>query len=424
MQINLSDWASLVQDVAASLQALPSGLSNCLDPKVLNLLQCLEAVTQVKFCCLCYYPETNCRCPGVPLSAPPTSWSQIMERTPVYGAAASSSGVTTLSTSLGGMSRFVPPPPGISIWDTSPWKASIPQQLVTTPLYRPPAGRTEWLKAALSMRGLVPQVPQMAPAICQPPLLPQSQPATPYQQTVQLPTRTLGLGVTFDSSVSKPAPTDSLDNDVCRRQFSRGQDDESWPASHPRGGQEGSSIRKTGNLKPRQEGGCPIRAPCNIPPSSTSGKPSPQPGSIKRASPKDPLRNLANYRSAGWRKDLGHILRSFYHYNYPSHKEEEWNKLKTKFFEYLGQCQEEWKTIKEEKPFQYMPYMECHFQALTSIKLKGLSQFTGWIKPGSYYHGVVARKGQLHLCLHLAGTTSPKGPQIHPSQSPYAGQRE
>ena len=166
MQINLSDWASLVQYVAASLQALPPRFSNCLDPEVLNLLQRLEAVTQVKFCYLCYYPDTKCRCPGVPLSATPTSWSQITESTPVYGTTASSSGVTTLSTSLGGMSRFMPPPPGISIWDTSPWKATIPQQLVTAPLYRPPTGRAERLKAILSMRGLVPLVPQKTPAIC------------------------------------------------------------------------------------------------------------------------------------------------------------------------------------------------------------------------------------------------------------------
>ena len=70
VQINLSAWASLVQDVAAGLQALPPGLSNCLDPKILNLLHQLEAVTQVKFCHLCYYPGTNCRCSGVPPSAP------------------------------------------------------------------------------------------------------------------------------------------------------------------------------------------------------------------------------------------------------------------------------------------------------------------------------------------------------------------
>ena len=153
----------------------------------------------------------------------------------------------------------------------------------------------------------------------------------------------------------------------------------------------------------------PSWAPHNIPPSS--------PSDTKKASPGDPLRNLTNYRSAGWRKHLNHILRGFYWYNYPSRKEEEWNKLKTKFFDYLGQPQEEWKTIKEEEPLQYMPYMERQFQALTGIRLKGLSQFTGWSKPGSYYHGVVAKKGQLHLCLHLAGTVPPRGPQICPSQT-------
>ena len=150
----------------------------------------------------------------------------------------------------------------------------------------------------------------------------------------------------------------------------------------------------------------------------------PQPSSITRASPKNPLKNITNYRSAGWRKDLGHILGSFYQYYYPSHKEAEWNKLRTKFLEYLGQRQEEWRTIKEEKPLQYMPYMERHFQALTSIRLKGLGEFTGWIKPGSYYHAVVVRQGQLHRCLHLTGTEPPKGPQVCPSQSHPVTQKE
>ena len=181
MWINLSAWASLVQDVAASLQVLPPGLSNCLDPEILNLLHRLEVVTQVKFCHLCYYPRTNCRCSGVPPLSPPTSWSQIMEQTLGYGMTTSSSGVTTPSTSLGGMSGLVPPPPGISILDPFQWKAPISQKPVTTPPYRPPAGRAKQLKTALSMRGLVPLAPQMAPAICQLPLLPQSRPATPYQ---------------------------------------------------------------------------------------------------------------------------------------------------------------------------------------------------------------------------------------------------
>ena len=320
MEINLSDWASLVQDVAAGLQALPPRLSNCLDPKVMTLLQRLEAVTQVRFCHLCHYPDTNCRCSGVPLLTPLTSWSQIMEWTPGYRMTASPGGVTTLSTSLGGMFGLVPPPPGISIWDTSLWETPIPQQPVTTPSYRPPIGRGEWLKATLSMRAPVPQVPQMAPAIHQPPPLPQGRPATPYQHVVQLLIRTSGSRVTFDSSAIKPAPTGSQDTDLCRRQVSRGRDDDSQPASCPGGGQEGSSISETSNQMPQQEGGCPTRAPRNIPPSSTPGNPSPQPGGIMRASPRNPLKNLTHYRSAGWRKDLDHILGSFYHYNFPSHK--------------------------------------------------------------------------------------------------------
>ena len=172
VEINLSGWASLVQDVAASLQALPPSLSNCLDPKMLNLLHQLEVVTQVKFCHLCYYPETNCGC--VPPTTPLPSWSQIMEQTLGYGTAASSAGVTTLSTSLGGMSGLVPPPPGISIWDLFQWKAPIPRQPVTSPPYKPPAGRANRLKFTMCMRGLVPWDPQMALAIHQPPLLSQS----------------------------------------------------------------------------------------------------------------------------------------------------------------------------------------------------------------------------------------------------------
>ena len=68
--------------------------------------------------------------------------------------------------------------------------------------------------------------------------------------------------------------------------------------------------------------------------------------------------------------------------------------------------------------------MECQFQTLTGIRLKGLSQFTGWIKPGSYYHGVVARKGQLHLCLHLARTAPLRRPQICPSQTQALTQKK
>ena len=129
-------------------------------------------------------------------------------------------------------------------------------------------------------------------------------------------------------------------------------------------------------LRPHQEGGCPAGEPHNPPPSSTS--------SSKGAST-DPLESIANYRSQGWKQDLSHVLRGFYLYNYPSHTEADWEKLRTKFLNHLGQCQEKWKTIKEEVPLEYMPYMERQFLSLTGVRLKGLSQSTGWIKPGSYY---------------------------------------
>ena len=159
---------------------------------------------------------------------------------------------------------------------------------------------------------------------------------------------------------------------------------------------------------PHQEGGCPAWVLHNPPPSSSS--------SAEEAST-DPLKSLAYYRSQGWKKDLSHVLRGFYLHNYPSRMEAEWEKLRLRFLHHLGQCQDEWKNIKEEKLLEYMPYMERQFWELTSVRLKGLGQFTKWIKRGSYYHGVVAKKGQLSQCPHLVRIPPPMRPQICPSET-------
>ena len=175
---------------------------------------------------------------------------------------------------------------------------------------------------------------------------------------------------------------------------------------------------------PHQVGGHPSGAPHNVPPSSTPGSTPPQCGGSMRAPPKNPLKNVANHKSTRWRKDLAHVLKAYYQYNCTSFKEVEWTDLKNKFFKHLAQHQEEWTVIKENKPLQYMPSMEKHFHAATSIKLKGLSDFMGWIKRGSYYHAVVAKKGQLHKCLHLVGVKLPRWPQVTPSESCQVSQRE
>ena len=197
--------------MAAGLQALPPRLSHDLGLQVVVLLQLLEVATGVGFCHHCCNLRPRCRCVGVPQLTPPMLWSQFMEQTPGYGAIPSSSGVTTPSTSWGGMSGYMPPLPGMSIWNMPPLEDTIPPEPATIPPYWPPTRETGQLRSMMSVRGIVPQTPQMPTPIHQPPLLSQSQLATPYQQTVQLPSKTMGLGVTFDSSVKKPAPTDSQD---------------------------------------------------------------------------------------------------------------------------------------------------------------------------------------------------------------------
>ena len=141
-ELKLLGWAALVQDVAAGLQALPPRLSDDLGLQVVALLQLLEVATRVGFCCHCCNPRPHCRCVGVPQLTPPTSWSQFMEQTPVYGATPSSYGVAAPSTSRGGMSGYVPPLPGLSVWNMPPLEDTSPLEPAAIPPYQPPIGGT------------------------------------------------------------------------------------------------------------------------------------------------------------------------------------------------------------------------------------------------------------------------------------------
>ena len=243
LEINLSGWVSLVQDVAAGLQALPPELSNSLEPEAMTLLQWLEAVTQVGFCHLCYQLGTNCRCPGVSQLAP--SWSHIAGRLS-YGAATSTGVMTTPSASLRGMTGLVQPLPGLSIWDLTPWETLLPQQLAAIPSYKPsvgmassprfptPRGRGKVIQMVLSRNALVPLL-QITPAIRQAPPFSQGQSATPYVQAVQPSVRVPVSKVSFDPSATKPAPTGRQGTEVHGRLATRSQDDNRWQASCPRG---------------------------------------------------------------------------------------------------------------------------------------------------------------------------------------------
>ena len=442
-ELNLLGWADLVQDMVAGLQALPPRLSLDLGSQVVALLQLLEAATGVGFCCHCCHPRPHCMCTGASQPAPPMSWSQIFQQAPGYGVTSSGGGVTDPSTSMGGMPGYMTPPPGLtlpdfSIWSIPPQEAHLPPGLPVSPLYQPPMGRASSLRATIDRQAQalratalqaptsqapLPQAPQMAPPLHQPLPSSGSQPATPYQQAVQPLSKPKGRGVTLDSSADKLVAVGGQDADGRGRQRTQGRDDNTWPASPAKGVRERSSIRMTGKQMPCQVSECPSGAPCEAPIDSTPGSTSCQRGSSMSA-PKDPLKRVAHYRSQGWRKDLDLIFKAYYKYNFSSFKESEWSKIRDKVLDHLLPCQEEWRSIKENNPLQYMPYMEEQFYAATGIRLKGLAECTIWIKQGSYYHSVVAQKGKVHKCAHLVGIELPRGPQITPSESHWASQRK
>ena len=159
-------------------------------------------------------------------------------------------------------------------------------------------------------------------------------------------------------------------------------------------------------------------------PTASSQESTPCQSSSSMRAPRDPLKWVAHYRSQGWRKDLDLIFKAYYKYNFSSFKESEWGRLRDKVLQHLLPRQDEWRSLKENDPLQYMPYMEEQFYVATRIRLKGLAECTTWIKWGSPYHSVVAEKGQLHKCPHLVGVAPPRGPQITPSESHQASQKK
>ena len=116
------------------------------------------------------------------------------------------------------------------------------------------------------------------------------------------------------------------------------------------------------------------------------------------------------------------MLRVYYKFNIASFKEAERVRLEEQFFEYFLQYKEEALGLKERCPMDFMAYIKDHFYKATGLHLDGLGSFTGWIKQGSYYHGLVARQGRLHECLHLAGVPLPRWPQVTPSESRWESQ--
>ena len=169
---------------------------------------------------------------------------------------------------------------------------------------------------------------------------------------------------------------------------------------------------------PHQEGDLPSGSTPSVPPPPAPEGTQPQRGGRPRSALRDPAQLVANFCSSGWRKDLEHILWVYYKFNnIASFKEAEWVRVKERFFDHFLQYKDEALALKEARPMDFMAYIQDHFHQATGLHLDGLGSFTGWIKRGSYYHGLVARQGCLHECLHLTGVPLPRWPQVAPSES-------
>ena len=108
---------------------------------------------------------------------------------------------------------------------------------------------------------------------------------------------------------------------------------------------------------------------------------------------------------------------AYFRLNYRHEPTSKWPALKAKFFNFLIEHHSEWKSIRNNDPLGYLPYMEAQFERVTGYKLVGLGACTEWIRAGTYYHWVIAQRGELGRCPHLAGTPPPEGPMT-PSPFP------
>ena len=109
---------------------------------------------------------------------------------------------------------------------------------------------------------------------------------------------------------------------------------------------------------------------------------------------------------------------AYFRLNYRQEPASKWPELKDKFFKFLIDHHSELKSIRNNDPLGYLPYMEAQFEWVTGYKLVGLGACTEWIRAGTYYHWVIAQQGQLGRCPRLAGIPPPQGPMTPPPYPP------
>ena len=342
--------------------------------------------------------------------------------------AASSAGSTTseASTVEAQEPGLTSPPLGLTPFNFSSWSLPPPGAPQTGGLPLPSSSSVRRQAAgpqAPGPRAPMPSTPQGMLLICQqrlcrpvapyqqpaPPtsqpvapyqqaLLQPSQPITPYQQAMQ-PPRPARRGGATQSASSATVPTAGQPAQERGRQPTRG-----------RGllgrGRSASHLRRGRGLT------------AGAPATNTQGDAQPQPGCHTRTSHYDPAILASNYRNSSRWKDLEHVLKVYYCYNLQApFNELKWIRVRELFFDRFAAKKAEALRIKEESSLDYMPFIAGEFYAVTGIRLHELQDFTRWIKKNSYYHRLLAHRGQIEEIPHLIGEGFPKWPQLKPSES-------
>ena len=128
--LNLSSWASLVQDVASGQMVPPPTLGSEVCLAAVALLDLLKKATGWVYCRFCYHMGSQCTCMGAfPL------WSQVVGESPGHRETASSRGLTAPSIPAMG---YLLPPPGLPPIDYNKWRLPLPKASATGVATDPP----------------------------------------------------------------------------------------------------------------------------------------------------------------------------------------------------------------------------------------------------------------------------------------------
>ena len=384
LEINITRWISIVEDVAHEVQGLPPWLSSKMGDDVswVSLLQRLEQITQISFCRHCYQPGLGCRC-RPPTSTFQTTWSQ---------PTVAPNSASLPQSKQGGVPSMPPPPPGLPalnpLWGTirlqrPQMPAPSTMSGVFPPLGTPQSTQRAVLRASSSFRTATPS--GEAPIRQSHPTMQQAKGSTPYQQAAHPPLHTTGVRFTtpatpttttsagsagsgtlqaqkatvgHQSTADKPPHRTTGNRGHLTRWLSQtrpgqppttgGRHSQSAPRarSSSRGGTRGQ-----GQQAPHSSGGASQQS---APGSASQGQ---APGSAAPQGTEPYISQLRKFKAQGRKKDLSRILSPFFNHTCPPERMAEWKVLKNQFFKHLTTHMVEWKEIKETDPLQFMPYL-------------------------------------------------------------------